>query len=415
MELTRVHLWVLSKFRYPNSLVAISKLEAQLGRSPSTVGGVEQEGTHVKAVTVEDIFFVLDDATNQWREVSRPVFEETVARGYETATLEVGVGGGFESEAPEPRRQIDYHLRQIADGPSAVVEQLIQKGLLELAPLAERVSFKFKVEELRSMLKARGLPVSGTKAKLIQRLIEHAAPAMAEATRDVGPLYQCTARGLQLVEQYLAEEEVNRESAEREVLDLLAQGQYEAAVRRVNECEVTQVFPRGPLGQYDVECLHALFTSTPSILKGLDPARLVPLRLAAGMMQLSGDPRAVRRWLPADFETGAHFDAETACRMLSFSVNERLRRKSAKESGVRVVEVLGASDSCPECQAISGRHFPLDQAPELPYPLCTSVLGCRCVTLPVPEKENVRPAGARQERSSLFSRVVTWAKRLIED
>lgn len=81
---------------------------------------------------VAEILFLLDEATNQIREVSRPSFEEAIRRGGESVWAEVGASGSFSPAAPESRIQIDYQLRQLAGIPQRVharLEREIAAGL----------------------------------------------------------------------------------------------------------------------------------------------------------------------------------------------------------------------------------------------------------------------------------------------
>lgn len=81
---------------------------------------------------VEDILFELDEQTGKLREVSRPYFEEAIARGGASVWAEVGASGSFSPASPDSRIQIDYQLRQLRGIPERIrarVEQEIAAGL----------------------------------------------------------------------------------------------------------------------------------------------------------------------------------------------------------------------------------------------------------------------------------------------
>lgn len=81
---------------------------------------------------VEEILFELDEQTGQLRDVSRPYFEEAIARGGDAVWTEVGASGSFSPAAPETRIQIDYQLRQLSGIPERLrqrIEQEIAAGL----------------------------------------------------------------------------------------------------------------------------------------------------------------------------------------------------------------------------------------------------------------------------------------------
>jgi len=57
---------------------------------------------------------------------------------------------------------------------------------------------------------------------------------------------------------------------------------------------------------------------------------------------------------------------------------------SYADLGARGVQVFGSddADACRACRAVSGRRYPLDQAPPIPIPGCTNDI-CRCDYLPL--------------------------------
>jgi hypothetical protein len=302
-------------------------------------------------------------------------------------------------DSPTRYRDADYWEPALKEKPTKVVEQFIKEKMLELAELPEILNYKFKASDLKSMLKEKGLKVSGRKEELIQRLIDNDAKAMSEVTKGLD-LYRCTTAGKQLAEHYLEGERIKREAAEQKTLSLLAGEEFLKAVRVVAQYEATQVFARG-LGidwkNYDetseffqsiVESLKVIFNTTPAILKGIEENRLRQLRPTAGMMLLWGT-RTARHWLPLPegFETGIHLDGDTACRMLVFHAHYLRHIKEYKELGCRTaeVEISGAGDeaTCSECRKINGKKYRIENVPELPYAKCTSECGCRCTVLPV--------------------------------
>jgi len=92
------------------------------------------------------------------------------------------------------------------EDPEQVLGQLLALGVLEYTDqgqtLAERLA-KFKVQDLRELARARGLPVSGRKEDLISRLVSADPEGMEEVDRPLRALH-CTAQGRQAIEEYLA-------------------------------------------------------------------------------------------------------------------------------------------------------------------------------------------------------------------
>ena len=184
-------------------------------------------------------------------------------------------------------------------------------------------------------------------------------------------------------------------AAEQEVFDLLTRRELSKAARTLASYEATQVFPRGAIlgvgGEIlrgeelredvtkgAIRDLEVIFSETPGILKGIDTSRLEKLRVATGMMLLSGHSKKARSWLPDGFETGIHLDGDVAARMLVFYASRKRDIETYKEMGVKNLEVWTVGDDCPECREISGKKYLLANAPELPHPKCTSKMRCRC-------------------------------------
>lgn len=96
---------------------------SSIGHMQRTAAGPAQ------SKAVDEILFELDEQTGKLREVSRPYFDEAVARGGEAVWAEVGASGSFSPAAPETRIQIDYQLRQL----SGVTERVRQRIEQEIA------------------------------------------------------------------------------------------------------------------------------------------------------------------------------------------------------------------------------------------------------------------------------------------
>ncbi|MCU7866030.1 MAG: hypothetical protein KZQ92_18875 [Candidatus Thiodiazotropha sp. (ex Lucinoma borealis)] len=274
------------------------------------------------------------------------------------------------------------------ESPQKAIQGFVKDGMLEPAELPELVYCQFKISELKNMLKERQLQVSGRKADLIDRLIEHDASGMEEATKGISVL-KCSEEGKILAIDYLNQMKEKREKAENEVLNLLENRSFKKSVKVVAEYEASQVFPRGLgiewssySGESDIEILNTIFRRMPGILKSVDEGRLENLHIAAAMMHLWGTNRA-SQWLPDDFETGIYMERDAAARMLVFYALHLRNMKYYKKGGVKTVEISIVDDSntCPTCKKTSNKKYRIDKVPELPNPDCTCKIGCRCATV----------------------------------
>lgn len=268
------------------------------------------------------------------------------------------------------------------------IKRFIDEGMLMTPDLNDLLSYKYKVTELKDMLKQRGLLVSGRKEEMIQRLTQADPDGMKKAVAELS-LLKCTQRGHEIAEQYLEAEKEKLNNIERQVMEYLTRRKFREASMAVAAYETEQVFSRG-IGidwkhynpNHDIEMLNTIFESKPNILVRLGNEKLEPLRIAAAMMTLWGENKA-KQWLPADFETGLHFDNEAAVRMFVFYAHRQANLEQYRRGGVEYVEVFSAPDSCESCKKLAGKHYKIDEAPELPNPNCTHEMGCRCNYLAV--------------------------------
>jgi hypothetical protein len=265
-------------------------------------------------------------------------------------------------------------------------QTFVRDGLLEQAGLHQSLNYKFKVVELKRMLKGIGKKVSGVKMDLISRLIEIDQPAMAGLLIGV-EVYCCTPSGLDLAQTYLSEELARRRMAEQGVWNHLLRGSFVEAVDQVAIFEASQVFSRG-LGvdwnNFDsssaVRTLQRIFDATPSILRDMPAQVIDQIRPAAAMAELWGTGVA-KPWLPEGFQSGIHLDGNAACRMLIFHAIHLRELENFRRLGLQSVRISGSGDCCEACELINGKRFRLDEAPELPYPACTALHGCRCLAI----------------------------------
>jgi hypothetical protein len=271
--------------------------------------------------------------------------------------------------------------------PLKVIDKLCAQGLLAEADLGARLREKFKVPDLKQLLRERRLPVSGNKQALIDRLIEADRDGARAAAEDIVVL-QCTEAGCDVVEPFMRARENAYRAAEDLSLDAIKQGEFKRAIEIVNRYTASQLFLPNPIGipvdtDRKFQTLQTISTGRPKILSRLNDAQLSAVRVATAMSAL-WNSRSAKSWLPKEFKTEP-FDAEVAARMLHFYANSQYELSRATGIGVNRVQILSAgdADTCNSCREISGRTYSISEAPELPYGQCTCEEGCRCMYLPL--------------------------------
>lgn len=282
-----------------------------------------------------------------------------------------------------------YWTEHLREHPAKTVQRMIDAGMLTTAPLAAKLDGAFKATEIKSLLRERSLPVSGKKADCIERLVAADAAGMEAKVAGI-TTYVCTDTGMAIAEKYVALEDERNRVARDESWRRLCAGDVRGALGVVAEFERAQVFQRG-LGvnwhnrpsREDVELTEAILRARPAILKDVVEADWRALQVAAVMLEMWGE-RSAKAWLPETFTGPTNLHREVAARMVLFAGQHQARLAQYCASGISKLEVSGCGESsCPACQQVAGRKYRTSDLPELPFPRCTSEMGCRCMVLPV--------------------------------
>lgn len=277
----------------------------------------------------------------------------------------------------------------LGEPPQVALQRFIDEGLIVTAGLVAKIGRAFKSADLKPFLKERGLPVSGRKEVLIERLVTADPDRMTEVVSHLH-LLECSGDARLIVESYLDRKQAAKDAAVQDSMNLIYTNDFKEAVLVVSNYEARQVLKRG-LGiewstydpSADVDLITTIFTTKPKILNDLKEHEWKPLRIAAAMMHLWGTNRCAE-WLPNGFDRTGRFDPDTACRMLIFHAQTVRNISEWREMGINEVTILSCGkDSCPACKRHADRKFSLDDTPELPCSSCTHSMGCRCEFLPV--------------------------------
>jgi hypothetical protein len=131
--------------------------------------------------------------------------------------------------------------------------------------------------------------------------------------------------------------------------------------------------------------LDSILTKTPKALADCPASILSQLRIATGLMHLTGT-NTVRKFITVPEGYGYRRAPDSVALMLSFHASFLLTLQQARDVGFASVRSLGSglSGECPACKAASREVFPIDQVPELPHTECTCADYCRCVLIVVP-------------------------------
>jgi len=262
-------------------------------------------------------------------------------------------------------------------------------NVIDILATDELLDIKYKVTELKQILKSKQIQVSGTKRALIQRLLNADPEGAQKAVADM-TVYICTMEGKSIADQYLAHEKEKRTLTEQHVLESLKNAKYKEAAIIVAQFEAEQVFPRG-MGidwekyntKHDEIFLNKLFTCKPKVLSALSNEQLYTGRLIGALRRLFSYSDNYLS-LPDDFDNPTVYDKSSILHLLMSNAYFHTVIAEAVELhrtlGNIVIEVLTVNDDlvCDECKTLTKHPFEINQVPELPYQKCTCKFGCRC-------------------------------------
>jgi hypothetical protein len=126
----------------------------------------------------------------------------------------------------------------------AAARKLVDAGLATEASMAQKLSMKLTIADLKDRLKVNGIKVSGNKSDLINRYIE---TCLQTATSDVSGirLFTATDAGKIILEEYEEAKRIERQSMEVSSLDFLESGDVIRASHRIAIFEASQRHKRG--------------------------------------------------------------------------------------------------------------------------------------------------------------------------
>jgi len=283
-------------------------------------------------------------------------------------------------------KETSYWDEVLKEPQISIIERFIKDGLITNASSSSVMDYQYNTTKLKSMLKERGLKVSGLKADLIKRLVS-ADPDGIKQITDNHKLLECSEKGRIIAQNYLAEARERKNKAIRDSQEAIKTNCYEEAIKIVSRFESEQVFPRGynidwdnPDIKRDHAIIKYMFSGKPKILKNLNDELLPDFRLAAAMMFLWGENR-IDQWFPSGIDTGLVMDNDTVARMIMFYAIHRFDLDQYRYLGKKIIEISPCGDPCEACMKIASKKYRINEMIELPYENCTNELGCRCLPL----------------------------------
>lgn len=257
-------------------------------------------------------------------------------------------------------------------------DRFIRDGALIPCDLDESLNQACTAAQLKKMLKERGLKQTGSKAELVERLIDEDRLGM-EKVVDRLMLMKCSPDAITLLERYeelvQQEEDLARQRSHVALLDYDPKKAF-----KIYASHMRKYHPESSGPDWSASImpkLQAILASNPKVLGIVAPSTLRSLQAAACMTELWQDDAL--DWLPDEFTTRLS-STEVAVNYLKrhAEFQQSIMAQGEHVKRWRIVFDPSDVDSCDLCLALDGREFDKDTLPDLPFEGCTSETGCMC-------------------------------------
>lgn len=290
----------------------------------------------------------------------------------------------FLSKFMEPRNLFNFEefgnwIPVLGEEPHLTVNRLVKNGFLAEATLAEKIALNFNGKQLKAFLNDRGLPVSGKKAILSERLAGSDGKTFEADLKDL-LAYVCTEKGNKVAGAFLEKEEERKDKAQQETFHLLCIGDYVAAIRSARAFDSLNVYRRLPEDTTDFPKLeadiHRIVTAKWTGIEIIPNEMFIKLRAAVAMDRLWYD-REIMRWLPGDYPVGEkhRIDMDRAS-ILRFAEMEEYV-ENWQQNGYQNGSFICQHSNCTACFSPAGMIMPLGKKESLPWRLCSSRKICK--------------------------------------
>jgi len=260
-----------------------------------------------------------------------------------------------------------------------VIDEFLSRGLIKRAGVKEKLAVLLRGDDLRSLLREKGLKTSGKKDDLLVRYIE-ACPEEAEkkASAMTGDLLVCTPEGARKVAD-IGRRADREDSAQLEMRHLLSRKKVEQAAEVVR---VYKGYERNPLqenvvGKDEVEMVLAI-----KEMPGVAPEDFADARLNAAIEMLWYGKITSSEY---SHNPVYHAVGRFAANAVEKERSRRVLKGYSEDEFITRVEIMCLDDSCRVCKAVAKRTYPLNKAPLIPIDGCTHESGCRCCYTPIVE------------------------------
>lgn len=282
--------------------------------------------------------------------------------------------------------------QQLGEKPEIALNRFVVQNKLIPAGLGEVLWVKFTVPELQKICDEYGLPVSGRKLEIINRIICNVPKSIIRKLTQNDDIFICSESGKPIAEEYIEAEKERKSEAisatwEQIIRNCLTEAVHKRTEFETQNVDLSSVHYKWHPDRFDnnLFVLKLIFTAKPKLLKNLSTEQFTAIQKIAALSYLWGE-REAKKWLPAGFESYSSYpDKMVPPRMVMFCGHNQANLEEYKENPavIRAVAIISANDSCENCKKFVGKVFSLSDVPELPNENCTSPKGCRCSYIPI--------------------------------
>ncbi|MFQ5981060.1 MAG: SAP domain-containing protein [Candidatus Heimdallarchaeota archaeon] len=272
-----------------------------------------------------------------------------------------------------------------------VIQEFIAAGLLARPTIEECLIGGLRVADIKPILRAHGLKVSGKKEILVKRLVDQRPDEARQLAATITNIYVCTEAGAAIAQQW--KEEVTKQSIETEMKmqPLIANGKFRQAFLVREQLRKTipqpmQAYYGGGMitvggeqpsswDDYDEVGFRAIYDIDPQTIPTMTVEKVETAKFNVLMSWMC--PWSKNRYrIHKEFKRIAETKSAIAQGQLTLE-------KWRKEGDVIAVEISGTTDACSNCKRLLNRAYDLNHVPIIPNPDCANPKCCRCCYIPI--------------------------------
>ena len=260
----------------------------------------------------------------------------------------------------------------------SVLPKLIANQDLIQPKLEERINIAHKASELKEFLRNAGLPISGAKPILIERLITNNV-FIGEVSKNI---YECSSASKKRVEHWIEARGIAERETVIKVINLLKDKNIAEAYLLVKEFKKTHPNKgafrdaNNPIGiqlssDSIINQIRGVLSAKPKMLSFLSNDDLERVKLSTALMEIGFSGSSVID-IPLEGYIGtSRFDPSKIRILIMGHAQSLINLEKLERYGVKEFEIVAPSRwCCVNCAKYDGKILKISDLPENPNPNC---------------------------------------------